>query len=308
MSPDLLHVIAVRVNPLRWQTPDMIYRAWVEHMLASGVALTVIECQFGERPFVHQDPRVNHIGVRARTQVWSKENLINLAIARLPADWRYVAWIDSDVFFRRVDWATETVQALQLHHVVQPWADCLDLGPQDQVMAVHKSFCRIYRERQPIMQGPNAGDSRYTFAHPGFAYAATRQAIEWMGGLIDTAVLGAADHHMAMALIGRVADSIHGGMTDDYKRPLYQWQHRAAQHIGGHISYLPMTIEHRWHGKKALRNYVSRWEVLVKNRFDPYQDLKRNTFGVIELAGNKPQLQRDIELYFLERSEDDNCL
>jgi len=308
MTPDKLHVIAVRTNPLRWQNPDAIYRNWVDHMIDSGISLTVIECQFGERPFNCRDGRVNHVGVRARTQLWSKENLINLAISRLPQDWRYLAWIDSDVFFRRSQWASDTIQALQLHHVVQPWSDCYDLGPNDEHMAAHRSFCRVYRDRKPIMQGPNAGHAAYQFAHPGFAWAATRQALEWVGGMIETAALGAGDHHMAMALIGRVGDSIHGGMTEGYNRPLRQWQDRAMRHIAGHINYVPGTIEHRFHGRKEDRAYAGRWDILARHRFDPYEDMKRNLDGVFELTGNKPQLQRDMESYFCARNEDINAI
>jgi hypothetical protein len=36
--------------------------------------------------------------------------------------------------------------------------------------------------------------------------------------------------------------------------------------------------------------------------------LKRNTYGVLELAGNKPQLRHDIDCYFRARDEDSNTL
>lgn len=47
---------------------------------------------------------------------------------------------------------------------------------------------------------------------------------------------------------------------------------------------------------------------MVNNKFDPATDLIRNTWGVLELAGNKPQLQRDIDSYFRQRDEDSNTL
>ena len=42
---------------------------------------------------------------------------------------------------------------------------------------------------------------------------------------------------------------------------------------------------------------------LLNISFDPFDDLKRNVFGVLELAGNKPDLTRDIEIYFRLRDE-----
>jgi hypothetical protein len=146
------------------------------------------------------------------------------------------------------------------------------------------------------------------FAHPGYAWAATRQALEHVGGLIESAALGAADHHMALALVGRVERSIPAGVTEGYRRPLLRWQGRAERHIGRNIGALPGTIEHAWHGAKHRRRYVERWGVLTKHGFDPDEDLKRNTWGVLELAGNKPELKRDIDAYFRARDEDSNYL
>ena len=130
MRADLLHVIAVRENPRRFATPDRLYLDFEQHMLDSGVRLTVVECAFGERPFVLEDrPHINHVGVRARTMLWHKECLINLGVRHLPRDWRYMAWIDSDIRFRRPHWAAETVHGLQHYGLLQPWDTCYDLGP-----------------------------------------------------------------------------------------------------------------------------------------------------------------------------------
>ncbi len=273
-------------------------------MLASGVDLTVVECALGERPFeLSTNPRVRHVGVRCRTLVWTKENLVNLGIGRLPQDWKYVAWVDADIHFRVPHWASETVHALQQFDVVQPWSDCYDLGPRDEHIATHRAFCRIYQDRG-IVDGSGYG----TFAHPGYAWAATRQAVDHLGGLIETAALGTGDHHMALALAGRADASFPAGITSGYRRPVERWQARARQHIAGNIGYVPGTIEHGWHGAKGRRRYVERWEILTRHEFDPETDLKKNVWGVMELAGNKPELRRDIDAYFRQRDEDSNTL
>jgi hypothetical protein len=242
------------------------------------------------------------VPVRARSVLWIKENLLNIGLGRLPQDWGNVAWIDADVTFRRPDWATETVHALQQYDVVQPWSDCYDLGPNDEHLQVHRSFCRLVCDDAPI------ASNSYTFAHPGYAWAATRRSLTLLGGLIETAALGAADHHMALALVGRVRESVPAAIDDGYLRPLLQWQDRARQHLAGNIGYVPGSIEHDWHGTKAKRAYVDRWSTLLRNNFDPETDLIRNTWGVLELAGNKPQLRFDIDRYFRARDEDSNSL
>src|SRR3954451_12039279 len=107
MRNDLLHVYTSRFNALRWEQPDRHYRDWVEHMLDSGVKLHVAEVQYGERPFVCDLPHVDHIGLRASTPAWAKENALNLAFWRT-SHAKYICWCDADVFFERPDWASET--------------------------------------------------------------------------------------------------------------------------------------------------------------------------------------------------------
>ncbi len=312
MKPDLLHVVTVVSNPIRWQSRAALYRAFEQHVLDSGARLTTVECAFGERPHEFGTNRhVNHVPVRAsaRALVWNKEPLLNIGIARLPHDARYIATIDADVTVRRPDWAAETVHALQHYDVVQPWSDCYDLGPNGEHMELHRSFCRLVHEKQPIMQGPQCGPATpYRFGHPGYAWAWTRDALDAVGGLVETAALGAADHHMALALIGKVRDSIPGNLPAGYTAPLLVWQERALAAIRRNIGYVAGTIEHAFHGAKAKRAYVERWSVLAKHGFDPSLDLKRNAGGVMELAGNKPGLRHDIDLYFRQRDEDANTL
>lgn len=306
MRADMLHVVTARCNPLRYEKPDAIYRDWAQHMLESGVCLTVVECQYGERPFTCDLPGVRHIGVRANSMLWEKERLLNIGIASLPDDWRHVAWIDSDVFFRQRDWASETVHALQLFDVIQPWSSCYDLGPQGEHMQMHRAFCRIWMDGEPIMQGPRAHKHPYRFAHPGYAWAATRDFLTATGGLIDTAALGSGDHHMALGLINRAVESYPPNVTEGYKQPILRWQNRAMRFSNGNIGALPGTIEHVFHGAKISRAYESRWEILTCNSFDPAADLMMNTWQAWELTGGKPRLRRDIERYFRERNEDGN--
>jgi len=115
MRADILRVVTCVYNPIWWQTRIQHYGTFRQHMLDSGVKLTVVECALGERPFeLGDDPDVTHVGVRADTLAWNKENLINIGIARGtdPSE-RYLAWVDADVEFRNRNWASDTVHSLQ---------------------------------------------------------------------------------------------------------------------------------------------------------------------------------------------------
>jgi hypothetical protein len=148
----------------------------------------------------------------------------------------------------------------------------------------------------------------YTFAHPGYAWAATRHALESVGGLLETGILGASDHHQALALINKAHLSIPGGIHPNYIKQIMEWERRARAHIGGNLGFVAGTIEHMFHGLPRDRKYISRWDILTKHQYDPLADIKRNTSGLPELLGNKPELRRDIAKYFASRNEDINAL
>lgn len=301
MRPDLLHVVTAYSNPLGWDSRFNLFKKFEQHMVDSGVLLTVVECAYGYKPFVLRSGPSNHVGVRAETLVWNKECLLNIGMSRLPDDWRYLAWIDADVAFRSPTWAVDTVNALQIYSVIQPWSDCYDLGPKEEHLSNHKSFCHQFWNKQPV------GSGSYTFAHPGYAWAATRRALDTVGGFIDTGAAGAGDRHMALSLVGKAHLGLRPTLTQGYKNPILAWQRNATE-LSQNIGYIPGTIEHGFHGPKAKRNYIMRWEMLEQHGFDPVHDLKRNTWGVWELAGNKPALRLEMDRYFRQRNEDSNSI
>lgn len=320
MRASELHVVTAYSNPMRWRSRLRLYKQFQQHMLDSGVQLTTIDCTYGDRPWdleaadIHS-PHVNYIQTRADggALVWTKECLLNLGIHRgVPSHAKYVAWIDGDVIWRRPDWARETVEALQHYHVIQPWEMCLDLGPKGEILnhgnAWH-SFCAQYWRRKPMCVSNKKmghGHHGYEYAHTGYAWAARLHTLNHIGGLIETAALGAADHHMAWGLIGKADWTIPAFSTPGYKRPIKLWEKRALRYVNRNIGFLHgFVIEHQWHGKKAERGYVERWKIFERNHFDPDTDLKRNDWGVLELDdAEKPQLRHDLDMYFRGRNED----
>lgn len=107
---DLNHfaVVTVVFNPIRYRSRHELYHKFDEHMTRSGVTLLTVECIFDdeERLGLAQqkfeitrpsDPR--HLQIRAPSLFWLKENLINIAVKRLPLYVEYVAWLDADIEF-----------------------------------------------------------------------------------------------------------------------------------------------------------------------------------------------------------------
>jgi hypothetical protein len=309
--PSQLHVFVARSNPIGWQIPHKNYLKFAEGMLEAGVTLHVIECAYGDEDWHCQLPGVDHIGVRAKTRAWNKECLLNIGIQRVPeAD--YIGWFDADIIFRRGDWPIATIRALQHYDVIQPWSTAYDLGPNGEHFQMHHSFLWQWFNRKPVVaEGEkfwafNGGP--YHYPHPGFAWACRRHTLDWVGGLFELGGMGSGDHHMALGLIGEAERSMPHGADANYREAVLRWQQRALYHINYNLGVVGGTIEHLFHGRKTDRGYQSRWGMFLEHQFDPLVDMKRNTWGVLEFASNKPELRHDWDLYLQSRNEDINSL
>lgn len=304
VSDSTLHVVAVISNPARYHSRYRLYRDFEARMLATpNVRLHTVELAFGDRHHeVTEEGNPRHLRLRSTHNLWHKENLINLGVRHLlPQDWRYVAWVDADVAFQRDRWALETIHALQHHHLVQPWSECAFQGHHGNTTELFRSFASLVYHGVP--QRPGDSSAGYKYGHSGFAWACTRLFWENVGGLVDFAILGSGDHHMAWAAIGQVGQSVNGKTTDSYKAACLEWQHRALKVTRGYVGYVPGTLTHAFHGSKASRKYKERWRLLVDHGFDPRADLQRDAQGLLYVA-NKPHLSEGIHRYMTSRNED----
>ena len=125
-----------------------------------------------------------------------------------------------------------------------------------------------------------------------------------MGGLMEFPILGSADAHMAMALIGKVGKTLHPKLNKNYKEMCYVFEERCNRHIKYNLGYVNGTIMHNFHGNKADRQYSSRWQILIHNDFDPLRDIKKDSNNLWQLEDLKPQLRDDLRRYFRQRNED----
>lgn len=316
INADLKHfyVIAVISNPVRFETRYRLFLDFLSHMRKTfpnfRTNMMVVELQQGERPFV-VTPSIGcrFLQLRSREELWYKERMITMGIRNLPLDWKYVCWIDGDVQFTREDWAKETWHQLQTYDVVQMFSQCIDLGPAGEPMQTHNSFMWSYFENlcnPPQGPGENGGygyNPKRGFWHPGYAWAATRKAIDG-AGIIDWAILGSGDHHMSLGYLGHIARSVPKNVNARYLDELLDWQERVKASINYNVGYVAGTIVHFFHGKKKNRKYQERWQILIENDFDPDDDIFPDAQGMWQLAPGKPRLRDQIRLYMRQRQED----
>jgi hypothetical protein len=288
---------------MRYHSRYRIFREWQQKITATPNAqLYVVELAFGDRQFEVTDPQnPKHLQLRSSHNFWYKEPMINLGVRHLlPRNWKYVAWVDADVWFSNSDWALETIHQLQHDPVIQPWSEAVDLGPSGETLQLFQSFGQIITKGKKPQSKPT---QPYSFGHPGYAWAATREFWEQASGVMDFAALGSADSHMAWAMYGHVDESYHVEMSAGFKKACNDWQAKVLPVTQGHVGFIPGTLSHVWHGSKKKRWYRERWQILVDNQFDPLVDLRYDAQG-LPYIWNKPKLEREIGQYMAARDED----
>ena len=261
------------------------------------VRFVVVEC-IGKKPLPSMRNVFMHIKIETNDVLWIKESLINVAIERLPRCWNYVAWIDADITFINEDWASDTIEALKTFDIVQCFHTAVHLGPIGEPINQDKSFGYMH-----VSSGtPYVKNDKYGFWHPGFAWACTRSAYKKMGRLLDWAILGSGDRHLALALIGRVLESAPRTVHGNYKTLLATFQDSVR---GLKLGWVPGTIVHHWHGSLKDRKYKERWDILTSGQYDPLADTGLTRHGLIQFTPQGKRFVQPIKQYFHDRKEDD---
>jgi hypothetical protein len=321
MDLSKFHVLCVISNPMRYGSRYRLYEQFAEDINRKGAPhLWTVELQAGARVHKVTEPENDkHIQVwktHLSGTLWDKESMINIGISQIIKNYpdaRYIAWVDADVRWEP-GMIAEAQHALQHWDVIQLWSHSLDLGPNNEsVGKIQQSFmyCHWKGIKVESQNGYTQG------GHPGFAWAARRDALNKLGVSLDSGplisfgALGSADRHMCCALVGSVDWSYHGDVHGNYKKWLHRWQAVAEKNIKRNVGYLTQTIRHSWHGRKADRGYSSRWKLLVKHQFDPETDLRRDVSGLWLLNSETPRQVRmrdDFRRYFQSRHEDSTDL
>jgi hypothetical protein len=301
--PELCAVTTI-YNPANYRSRYRLYEEFRRRMEKDGAPLYTVELVTGDGKHTVTDAKDPYgMQLRSRHALWHKENLVNIALERIPRRWTLFAWLDADIAFARPDWVRATKEKLKKHPFVQMFSHVVDLGPHFEPCGLEEGFVYRYRKEKSkpheALKGP-----RRDLGQTGYAWAARRETLEAMGGLLETSILGSNDYFMAHALVGAVTPKMTRMPGSNYAARLMEWQRRCEKVVRRNVGYVDTTILHYWHGRRSDRGYDRRWRILVENRFDPEVDLKENAEGLLELTDRNPALRKAIRKYFRSRKED----
>lgn len=245
---------------------------------------------------------------RRKGVLWCKEQLINIGWRQLPAHYDKICWIDADIEFVQsssddnVPWPEAVYTLLDAHPMAigQMWDRCELMGPDDAtVQRTVTSFAKQYVDGKNYTERSN---SHADYWHLGFAWMATRKALEATGGLI-TRTLGSADRHMAMSFLKRSKETMPNKIHKNYKKRVKEWEKSIELN---EIEFLvcPWLLRHYWHGSLAHRRYEERWSILLDYDFDPVFHIREEDGMEVWSDECPPGLNEAVEQYFADRQED----
>jgi hypothetical protein len=302
-----LHVISVISNPCNYKRRYSLACEYIKRMEdETNVILYVVELAFNDQKFYVTKPNnPRHLQLRTNTApLWHKENMINIGIKKLlPLNWKAMAWIDADIEFENPYWALDTLKILNgAKDIVQLFSHAVDMNIKGLAMNAFSGFGYQYSKKLPYQKGGKAMNQY----HPGYGWAITRKVFDKMGSIYEDSILGSGDHNMALAFIGDGIKSLHINVDKDYKQSIYDFERRCK---GFRLGYTPGVIRHYFHGAKAKRFYVERWQVLIKHKYSPQKYIEKNKDGLLIPTKDCPaELLKDIYAYFASRDEDEGMI
>ena len=299
-----LHVIIVLSNPIQFARRYILAKEFMKRfeMEEENAILYVVELAYKEQKFRITDPHnPHHLQLRTNeAPLWCKENLINIGVRKLlPKNWKTFAFVDADIEFLNPHWTLDALKILNgTKDILSLYSHCLDMDKNKKTMNNFSSFGYQYTMKN---QHNNKG---LDYWHPGYGIAFTRKAYEKLkNGVYEDAILGSGDNIFFMSYIKNGLKALDPKSTDGYKQSVLKYQDSMK---GLRLGYVPGVIRHHFHGSKVNRQYVSRWQVLVKHNYDPNIHIKKDENGLLIPSKECPrQLLDDIYKYFEERNEDE---
>lgn len=299
-----LHMIICVSNIIQYESRYILAKRFIKRIEneEKNVILYIVELAYNDQTYyITENDNPRHLQLRTNTApLWHKENLLNIGIKKLlPKNYKAFCWADADIQFQDPYWAINTLKILNgTRDIVQNFSHCVDMDQDENAMSIFSSFGYQYTHKRHYQKGGNSNNQW----HPGFCWSMTRKAYEQMGGLFELGIVGAGDNHMALSWINNGIKSLNENVSDGYKQSILEYQEICQ---GLTIGYLPGIISHEFHGKKAERFYNQRWEILVKNCYNPYEHITYNKDGLLIPSEKCPKkLLDDIYNYFSSRNED----
>jgi hypothetical protein len=204
--------------------------------------------------------------VTGKSFLFHKENLYRILEAKIPCQYKKLAFLDADVYFTDKTWYKKVSDLLNTHDVVQPFerAHWLDLTYK-KTMLTRKSV---------VLNTKREWDFGY---HPGFAWCMTRKWYTKVG-FFDYAVSGSGDTLSSAAWLQKTFPENFQSLP----KPLIPKYLTFRSQPVPRIAYLKeMDLYHLYHGSRENRQYAERHKMLnISGEIEDHIEVNKD--GVFE--------------------------
>lgn len=254
------------------------------------------------------------IRVEGHDVMWQKERLLNIALEHVPEYCASIAYLDCDIVFKNTCWASEAIELLDRHELVQLFRDVHYMKPEwkpgddevGMIICTRNSIAYGVASGLPVedcMIHPGANHRPGTYNN-GLAWCARRDVLE-EHGFYDANIIGGGDRAMSCAAWGCYSHAIEWHvMCDRHRQHYLDWARPFHHSVRGEVSYLDSEICHLWHGSVKDRSLGSRHVRLASYNYDPYIDIVIDNQGCWSWASDKKGMHKYLENYFRSRNED----
>jgi hypothetical protein len=235
--------------------------------------------------------------VKSSSVMFHKENLWMKIHEMMPKTIRKVIFLDGDIMIQDpLAWVSRVSAVLDSYEIVQPlsvikFQENAKGATSTQALLVASSKVR-----------KDCFDKRFSYPSPGYGIAVQRQWLVNVGGLVQTAVVGAGD----LFMLGGLLQPSFVQQSMAYKSSPFAWADidrflSRSKILQTRVNFVAQEGLHLYHGSRENRQYSTRHEEM---RSLMIRDLKFNKEKVLEFRNpekwNVPMLK-----YFQGRKEDD---
>ena len=292
------YVICVVLNPAKSSALTKLYLNFKKQMETEGVKLVTVECTFGKSPFVitRDNYEPDNIQIRSTNSFFQKENLINIAIYKLPKDAKYVVWVDCDMEFLNTNWTKDTINALNRYRAVQLYEEMILTDENGKEKEREKGFTfQLCDKKTNELFGRTFEESTLMAKYAwGFRYETLKQ----MKGLIDFSPIGNNSKIMAHCFRQNAEKYVPSNMSLVFREAIERWQTRTELTIDNKIGYISGAIKMPLSKLKQDEKMEDNWRILQTNGFDQLNDMYKDEQGLYCLEKHKPDLIRELKEFY----------
>jgi glycosyltransferase involved in cell wall biosynthesis len=252
---------------------------------------------------IREDECDHLIQITSGSILWQKEALLNIGMMKARAlGYDKVALLDADIVFLDPKWTEVVSEALDNNYLIQcysevrylPETDQIGLMTIDQILGIEPkmqvpslSFVHRLGLQQLFAKGevddkPLEALGTNLLGNPGLATAINISRFSFK--LYDANIVGAGDLVLFSAANGLLDELFEErSFSNAHQKHIISWAQN-NEILNNIFGFCDLHVAHLWHGDGESRGYLKRFEILSSRNYNPSDDIKKNSLGLLEFT------------------------